>query len=111
MPPRVMLKHPNPCHHTDTHTSFDPAKSEVDLRASHGLSLRLFRGGRALHSAVRGRAVRMGHEQDENSTLSSKESITRLVHDLDQSTPLKGQEFDVNIVGNRSIKAEGCCEK
>ena len=71
MPSRVMLKHPNPCHHTDTHTSFDPAKSEVDLRASHGLSLRLFRGGRALHSAVRGRAVRMGHEQDENSTLSS----------------------------------------
>ena len=40
-----------------------------------------------------------------------KESITRLVHDLDQNTPLKGQEFDVNIVGNRSITAEGCCEK
>lgn len=71
MPPRVMLKHPNPCHDTDTHTSLDPAKSEVDLRASHDLSLRLFRGARALHSAVRGRAVRMGHEQDENSTLSS----------------------------------------
>lgn len=47
------------------------AKSEVDLRASHGPSLRLFRGVRALHSAVRGRAVRMGDEQDENSTLSS----------------------------------------
>lgn len=66
-----MLKHSDPCHDTDTHTSLDAAKSEVDLRASHDLYLRLFRGGRALHSAVRGRAVRMGHEQDENSTLSS----------------------------------------
>ena len=80
MPPRVMLKHPNPCHDTDTHTSLDAAKSEVDLRASHDLYLRLFRGSRALHSAVRGRAVRMGHEQDENSTLSSE-----LVHNYPRS--------------------------
>ena len=75
-----MLKHSDPCHDTDTHTSLDAAKSEVDLRASHGLSLRLFRGARALHSAVRGRAVRMGHEQDENSTLSSE-----LVHNYPRS--------------------------
>ena len=39
-----------------------------------------------------------------------KETITRIIHDLDQ-TPLRGVEFKVIFEGGRSVRASGCCDK